>query len=84
MRGELFEGNEIIEEIEEIEEIDEIENIEDDNVNNLISQDLKTLQKNYTILLEYVIELEKRNSLLKEKLRKMEMRYYEKENKGFV
>ena len=81
MRGELFNENEII---DEIEEIDEIEDIEDDNVNNLISQDLKTLQKNYTILLEYVMELEKRNSLLKEKLRKMEMRYNEEENNRFI
>ena len=29
---------------------------------------LKTLQKNYTILLEYVVELEKTNSLLKENI----------------
>lgn len=72
MRGELFEENEIIE--------DEYADYEE-QLNPLLSDNVLTLQKQHMILLQYIIELESKNIILKNEIERLKRRinYYEKE-----
>lgn len=82
MRGELFERDEI-EDIEELDEIYDEEEIETQKINPYISDKIRMLQEHYTIILEYVKELESRNILLKEKVGRLERELnYEKKTKN--
>lgn len=60
--------------------------IDNVKINNFISDDLETLQKHYTILLEYVKQLENNNLRLNETItrlnRKMEFYKNEREMDG--
>jgi hypothetical protein len=73
MRGELFEEENEILELEELYDPDE-------------RTELEQIKEHYQILLDYVVELEKRNELLKEKIFKLGLRlnYYEKQDKGLI
>lgn len=63
-RNELF-SDELIEKYENT-------NLDKVKINKHIGDDIKTLEKNYTILLDYCCELENRNQLLKNKIERLE------------
>ena len=79
MRGELFPERE-----DELQDLIENTCIDTDHINENISDDIKILQAHYTILLEYVDDLEirlKKERYQKEKL-KNEIQFLKKHNKN--